>query len=396
MFAPYYQPGFVSAIDYGVFTGVAMALSAVLVLLVIARLRPVIIAGSGRQQKTMRSSASRTQAHLSFVAEPHARRQPRHVARVASRSAVETRAASLGRLAPHLLELVAWGTYKSITDGEGQPGRSMSSGYVLMLMFGMLMLSATAPTALAEERVRGSLDVLLATPLSTRSIVIAKWWGIYRSVLFLALMPLYVAVFLACSVLDIPPWAMNIRFGRPLVPLTIWDRCLAVCFSLADFLASGAMIVSLGLALATWVRRLGRAVALSVIAFFLVGLGWVFLVEILFRQFTNVQTVDWIEKYGWLRDCASSISPIGGPMRPIEMLLGIEFHRRRLIWLGTGVVILIKAVIAGLLLWLTIKTFDRCLGRVPESRSSALLPTPRVSAKGAQRISLDHVTLPES
>ena len=46
------------------------------------------------------------------------------------------------------------------------------------------------------------------------------------------------------------------------------------------------------------------------------------------------------------------------------MLVGIEFRGRRLIWLGTGVVILIKAAIAGLLLWLTIKTFDRCLGRV--------------------------------
>ena len=396
VFAPYYQPGFVSAIDYGVFTGVAVAISALLVLLVIARLRSVIIAGSGRQQKTMRRRFPELKRIFPSWPSPTLDGNP-----VMWREWHRGQPSKLGRRLWAVLllicwSLVAWGTYKSITDGEGQPGRSMSSGYVLMLMFGMLMLSATAPTALAEERVRGSLDVLMATPLSTRSIVVAKWWGIYRSVLFLALMPLYVAVFLACSVLDIPPWAMNVRFGRPLFPLTIWDRCLAVCFSLADFLASGALIVSLGLALATWVPRLSRAVALSVIAFFLVGLGWVFLVEILFRQFMNVQTGDWVEKYGWLRECASSISPIGGPMRPIEMLLGIEFHQRHLIWLGTAIATLIKTVTAGLLLWLTIKTFDRCLGRVPESRSSALLPTPRVLATRAQRFSLGHVTLPES
>ena len=47
----------------------------------------------------------------------------------------------------------------------------------LQTFFGMLLLSASAPTALAEERARGSLDVLLATPLSTRSIVVGKWLG---------------------------------------------------------------------------------------------------------------------------------------------------------------------------------------------------------------------------
>ena len=216
---------------------------------------------------------------------------------------------------------------------------------------------------------RGSLDVLLTTPLTTRSIVIAKWWGTYRPVLFLTLMPLYAAVFLACSVLDTPVWAASIRFVRPLVPLAARDRILAVLFSQADFLASCAMIVSLGLAIATWVRRLGRAVALSVTAFLVVGLGWVFLVEVVFRQLANVQTSDWWEKYGWLRDSASSFSPIYGPMRPIEMLVNIEFYDRRLVWLGTGVVIVIKAAVAGCLLWLTIKTFDRCMGRIPESGS---------------------------
>ena len=63
------------------------------------------------------------------------------------------------------------------------------------------------------------------------------------------------------------------------------------------------MIVSLGLALATWVRRLGRAVALSVIAFFLGGMGWVLLVETLFQQFVKARPVGWFEN---MAGCATA------------------------------------------------------------------------------------------
>jgi hypothetical protein len=35
--------------------------------------------------------------------------------------------------------------------------------YVLHVIFGVLMLAAVAPTSMAEERQRGSLDVLAAT-----------------------------------------------------------------------------------------------------------------------------------------------------------------------------------------------------------------------------------------
>ena len=54
---------------------------------------------------------------------------------------------------------------------------------------GLLLLSVSAATSLAEERQRGSLDVLLATPLSTRSIVWGKWWGAFRGVPPLLVLP---------------------------------------------------------------------------------------------------------------------------------------------------------------------------------------------------------------
>ena len=47
---------------------------------------------------------------------------------------------------------------------------------------GLLLLSVSAATSLAEERVRGSLDILLSTPMSTRSILAGKWWGTFRQI----------------------------------------------------------------------------------------------------------------------------------------------------------------------------------------------------------------------
>ena len=54
---------------------------------------------------------------------------------------------------------------------------------------GLLLLSVTAATSLAEERARGSLDLLLSTPLSTRQIVVGKWLGAFRVVPMLAILP---------------------------------------------------------------------------------------------------------------------------------------------------------------------------------------------------------------
>ena len=51
VFAPYYKPGFIGIADFTVFAGVALALSAALAILSIARLRRVVIEQSGRHQK---------------------------------------------------------------------------------------------------------------------------------------------------------------------------------------------------------------------------------------------------------------------------------------------------------------------------------------------------------
>ena len=59
---------------------------------------------------------------------------------------------------------------------------------------GLLLLSVVTPAALAEDRARGSLEVLLSTPISTRSLVLSKWCAYYRAVPALAFLPAVVAL----------------------------------------------------------------------------------------------------------------------------------------------------------------------------------------------------------
>ncbi len=263
---------------------------------------------------------------------------------------------------------MAWGTYESISEGTDQADNGFGFGLMILLTCGMLMLSATAPTALAEERVLGSLDALLATPLSTRSILAAKWWGMYRRVLVLALAPLFAVSFIAATVPDVPVWIWGARFAQPPVPLHEGDRIFAPILCVADFLVSGALIVSWGLALATWVPRLGRAVALSVTSFFLFGLGWPLLIDLLFSPLFRTPSPNLADRSALLREFLTSLSPMVGPMGALRMLQGFEFGSRGPIWISFGAAILVKSTIAWLLFWFTTRTFDRCLGRVPESR----------------------------
>ena len=118
---------------------------------------------------------------------------------------------------------------------------------------GLLLLSVTTPAALAEDRARGSLELLLSTPISTRSLVLSKWCAYYRPVPCLAMLPAVIAAAHA-----------NVS-GR-------WSGVLLVA---AMVLVQGAAVTSLGIALATWSSRVDRALILSAAAAVVVTVAWV-------------------------------------------------------------------------------------------------------------------------
>jgi ABC-type transport system involved in multi-copper enzyme maturation permease subunit len=123
---------------------------------------------------------------------------------------------------------------------------------------GLLLVCVGASAPLAEERASGSLDLVLSTPLSLDSVLRAKWWGTFRGILVVALLPTGVAA------------VVGFGKGDWLVP--------ALTFLL--ILAWGAWLTSLGLAMATWVSRPARAVIWSVCVYALVAVGWPILIGV--------------------------------------------------------------------------------------------------------------------
>lgn len=386
VFAPYSSPGFAAFFDFAVFVALVLLIALGLVVLSVWRMRPVVVAQGGRSDKAPRGAWRVRRRLLPSWTGPTLDGNP-----VLWREWHRNRPSRLGRLLWACILgvtwiMAAWGTREAIVNGVSNRPDALGMAFVFQLMFGSLMLSAMSPTALAEERVRGSLDVLLSTPMSTTSIVLAKWWGMYRWVLLLAVLPMYALGFMAAVAPDIPSYALTwvSKVTPPLVPLNSWDRVFVATFGPADFLASGAAIVSLGLALATWVRRLGRAVAISVIIFVLGGVGWIFLLEVL----VHTLALNSME-HRWIAQILVSFSPIAGPINAMSIVHGTSQYSRAVMWYGTFIVILIKAAVALLLLALTVRTFDRCMGRIAEP-AAARKDRPRLlpGAGGRDRMDL--------
>jgi ABC-type transport system involved in multi-copper enzyme maturation permease subunit len=203
----------------------------------------------------------------------------------------------------------------------------------LQVVIGYLILSVIAATSLAEERVRGSLDVLMATPLSTPAIVLGKWLGTFRLVPLLMILPGLVAGSFA------------------LANGTLFSFMILLGY----LLTLGAMVTSLGLALGVWVRQLGRAVGLTVALYCLLAVGWLFLCVALFHSIDG--------------EYAAMGSPfMGAGGITFEIAEARNFAvRNDCRYVGWGVIwIILFAGAAVSLLAATLATFNRYLGRMRE------------------------------
>ena len=120
----------------------------------------------------------------------------------------------------------------------------------------------------------------------------------------------------------------------------------------ATLLAHGALLTSLGLALATWIPRQSRAMAISVTAFVLIAIAWPIAYFCLaLRPHPG--------------DGFPALSPIfvAAALADFFTIRTIDFGG--ILWGATiwDVLVLIAAMA---LLASTVRSFDRCLGRIPE------------------------------
>lgn len=335
-FAFYHSPGTTSWSDYGTFLGGAFLVSALLLLVAVLCLRRVTVHQLSRPARGRRPRRDPGRPRKRWLPSPSLdgnpilwrewhRKQPSRWIR-----------------AVWICYVVLATFFSLVAILWWRRGIGFASLVnALQVASGLLLVSVSSVTALSEERSRGSLDVLLATPLSTPTLVWGKWWGAYRKVPLLAVLPTLLAVVIT----------------RPGI---LWFGSVLV---LGLILAYGAAITSLGLALAIWVRRLSWALALSVGAYTLVTVGGIFVAFTLFDR----------------RDTGPGVAS-ASPFFGLGMLTSELEHEgsRLLTWFVWDLFwILTYSVIAALLLWAILKTFDRCLGRMAPSRTPALPPPHR-------------------
>ncbi len=213
--------------------------------------------------------------------------------------------------------------------------------------FGLLLLSTSAATSLAEERTRGSLDLLLSTPLSTNSILAGKWLGSFRQVNHILIWPAVTAGFLL------------VESGR-------W---LSYLMFLGMLLAYGAGITSVGLASATWISRLGRAVAASVSVYVVFSIGWIWLIALL-TMGPDPMTIPAIMG-------SPLFGTFVGTMFVSSVRRAFPSNAEQNVVGGALFWILVHGGAAAILFAATTSTFDRCLGRISETRGRAITWPPK-------------------
>ncbi len=338
-FAPYNMPSRVDVGTFLLFSAVCLAVSAMLVLLATVRVRRVALRQAGRPA----AGRGRRLARLVRLLTP-----PRLPGPSLDGNPVAWR--EWHRSRPSLMMRVAWGLYAALgllwivvigSPSGPPPGRFeeiVGMVNAVQVSIGLLLLSVGSATSLAEERARGSLDVLLSTPMPTHEILSGKWWGSYRRVINVVIWPAATTALVAA---DRGYWSY---YGLLLLQV----------------LAYGAAITSLGLAVATWVVRVGRAIALCVSIYVVVTVMWPILLLVIMGN-----------------DGGSVIVPflMGDP--PFGMMIGTipvaagELHvspgiSRWDMFFWTTIWILVHAGVSSLLYRATLATFDRCLGRIPE------------------------------
>jgi ABC-type transport system involved in multi-copper enzyme maturation permease subunit len=350
-FAPYAAPGRVGFWDYAWVFAAALACSATLVWLAVWRMRAVACCMAGEVGRDPALGAvARLRRWLpgpSLEGNPVLWREWHRARPSAWMTWLVVLVGGSTGLACIIGAVGVWRKGVIAFAPAGPAQMAGIAGYLLQGILGLLMLSAVAPLSLSEERQRGSLDVLSATPLSTWSIVLAKWWGTFRIVPVLALAPGLMGLALATARRPAPPpaWVEQTQ------PIGLGYRLCGAALLVATMLAHGAALTSIGLALATWVKRQSRAIAASVSAFVVLAAALPILMSVLSRG-----------PQGW---GLSFLSPVSVSIKMAEeLVLRLDRLPGLLWWIGLWDVAI--AALAVSLLWFTGRTFDEAFGRMRE------------------------------
>ncbi len=156
-------------------------------------------------------------------------------------------------------------------------------------------------------------------------------------------------------------------------------------------LAQGAVVTSFGLALATWMRRVGRAIAASVASYAVLTFCWFLLLEMEVVSGTlswfGLFKPDDLDADRFFTMIAASLCPLAAQITPLQSLLWADALSRYAFYIGHVIVLLLTIGVAFLFLGLTLATFNRSMGRMPERRRRAPRPPRQLrAARGRTRL----------
>jgi ABC-type transport system involved in multi-copper enzyme maturation permease subunit len=364
VYLPYTRPGKAGVLTFLGFTAACFCISALLVLLAAYRIRAVALRQAGRASTVRRSRFAAALSRPAWL--------PRLPGPTLDGNPVLWR--EWQRFRPSRFLRVVWFMYTAMgliwvvialrTTTNRIQDEIVTVTTTFQVAVGLLLLSVSAATSLAEERTRGSLDILLSTPLSTFSILAGKWWGAFRLAPHVILWPAILGGML------------------------LWDggSWLAYFLLIGLMLAYCVVIASLGLALATWISRLGRAVAICVGTVVGFSVGWLILiVTVTKRDFVGIPLAMGSPLYG----TAAVTYGVGSALH------GAMDSDVRYAMIGATIWIVLHCGAAAFLFGATIATFDHCMGRIAET---SVPHPPRSTKKWVPEIApeLDDVPLTEA
>ena len=409
--APYRKPGTVGPLDWLAFAAVTLGASATFLYVAIRRLRGEVERPRPRIDR-LQDAVERAVAWLTgWLPGPSLDGNPvlwrewhrNRPSRVTRRLMFAFMTASVG--------FGTWGIYELVATKPAlmtRPGVTIVTRTevtmvtnLVTVMIGLLFLSVLAPTSMTEERARGSLDVLMSTPLSTRSIVMGKWLGALRLAPWFLVLPLVGSIVYAAKA----PRTFTLPAGWPGLPsppLTRGDLAAAALLPTAHAVAAAALLRSFGLWRGVRVARTGRAVAWGVTGYLALMIGTIFLTEV----FLQPALVRWVERNRALLDRLEIVkrtdnnyqlalmqglvtaSPYAGQIIPAENLRALVpgLQCRGLVWWFHGGFVLATALLAAAFLGLTLRSFDRRLGRVSDRAGPR-----RVDPEAVRRIEAESV-----
>ncbi len=244
------------------------------------------------------------------------------------------------RKRPSAFTRAIWWTYAVLctlcTFASFSGNRVLPVVNTFQVSIGLLLACVGAATSLAEERVQGGLDIVLATPLDSRRIVLGKWWGAFRIVPRLAILPTLLVLAMGLTEKD---WLEALVLATLVVGLV---------------LAYGAVVTGLGLLIAIHQPRQGRAAALTVACYLAVTIAYPAIVLPVFNIRPHESIPLWPSPFFGIL-VPSMIAERG--LDGFNMILAFAF-------LG------FEAFVAFILLKIALGSFDRGLGRVVDRSKS--------------------------